>query len=828
MNPAATCDLCGAPADKRPRTQAFDAVEKRFCCTGCLNVYGILFESGILASGVDIRQTDIFQQSLKLGLLGGGDGEEGRQAIPADAETKEALYQLSGMWCASCGWVVEHVLAKERGIVSAEVLFASDLLKVKYCPQFLLPGRIPEQVAALGYRAVEHGAEREGDRREWQDLLLRLGVAGALWMNVMLFSLVIYASYWEGIAEWARRAVPFILMLLTLPVVLYSAWPIHRIAWLGLRHGFLRMEALISTGVFAAFAYSSAQAFLGGQHYYFDTACAIVTLMLTGKMLERGAKERSAKALTMLHRLLPRKARLRIEGRERFVSIDALDVGTAYLVKPGERLPADGIVIEGASKVDESVLTGESELRSKGVGDEVVCGSLNAAGVLEVRVTRAGEDSTLAQIIRSVENALAGRSPLERVVDRVSRIFIPAVLVIALAALGGCLLAGLPPTTAMLRAIAVLVIACPCALGIATPLATTAAVGSASAHGILIRDVRVLETFRKVDVLVLDKTGTVTDGVFRVRESMAEHLDLLASLESYSEHPVARALVRHASDQGLALQDATDIQVREGMGIAGSVAGRRTAVGNLSMFLADGIDLPAELLTRAGAWQTDGLTVAFAAVDGRCAGAMAFGDSPRQEATGVISALRARGIRVVLLSGDAQSTTERIARAVGADEWVGGVPPGEKAAAIQRLQAGGAVVAMVGDGINDAPALAVADLGIAMGSGADLARQTAPVVLMSDSLLRIPETFALAAHTLRIVRQNLFWAFFYNTAGIILAIAGVLNPILAAAAMVFSSLSVIGNSLRLNRFHHALRTPATSAVHRPSLPFQLHGQGGAT
>lgn len=796
------CDLCGAPTGRKPRTQSFDAVEKNFCCLGCLNVYGILFESGVLASGVDIRSTDIYLQSLKLGLLR-GDRDDGLQDLPPDADTKEALYHLSGMWCASCGWVVEHALAKERGIVSAEVLFASDLLKVKYCPQFLLPGRIPERVAALGYQASEYGAEKEAERRGWQDLLLRLGVAGAMWMNVMLFSLVIYASYWEGIADWARRAVPFILMGLTMPVVFYSAWPIHRIAWLGLRQRLLRMEALISTGVFAAFAYSSAQAFRGGQHYYFDTACAIVTLMLTGKMLERSAKERSAKALTLLHQLLPRKARLRIDGRERFVAIEALEPGTAYLVKPGERIPADGIVLEGSSKVDESVVTGESALRPKTVGDEVVCGSLNAAGVLEVRVSRAGEDSTLAQIIRSVENALAGRSPLERAVDQVSRIFVPAVLGIAAATLAGCLWAGLPATVAVLRSIAVLVIACPCALGIATPLATTAAVGSASTHGILIRDVRVLETFRKADVLVLDKTGTVTDGQFRVRESMADHLDLLASLESYSEHPVARALVRYASDQGLQLQDAQKVQVREGLGITGTVAGRRIVVGNRAMLGVEGINLPTPIEALAGTWQAKGLTVAFTAVDGGSAGALAFGDSPRLDASEVVSALRSRGIRVVLLSGDAKATTERIAAVIGADEWVGEVPPGGKAAAIQRYQAAGAVVAMVGDGINDAPALAAADIGIAMGSGADLARQTAPVVLMSDSLLRIPETFALAARTLRIVRQNLFWAFFYNTAGIILAIAGVLNPILAAGAMVISSLSVIGNSLRLGHFHPA-------------------------
>jgi heavy metal translocating P-type ATPase len=801
MNMAATCDLCGAPSGKNPRTQTFDSVEQKFCCMGCMNVYGLLFESGMLAAGVDLQQTDIFQQSLKLGLIGRDEGTI-PAPLPPEAETREGLYHLSGMWCASCGWVVEHVLARERGIVSAEVLFASDLLKVRYCPQYLLPERISERVAALGYHASEYGTEQEGDRREGQDLLLRLGVAGAMWMNVMLFSLVIYASYWEGIAEWARRAVPFILMILTVPVVFYSAWPIHRIAWLGLRHRLLRMEALISTGVFAAFIYSCAQAFLGGKHYYFDTACAIVTLMLTGKMLERSAKERSAKALAMLHRLLPRKARLRIQGHERFVAIEALEPGMAYLVKPGERIPADGIIIEGSSRVDESVMTGESELRPKGLGDDVICGSLNTAGVLQVRVTRAGEDSTLAQIIRSVENALTGRSPLERVVDKVSRVFIPTVLVIAAATLGGCLLVGLAPTEAMLRAIAVLVIACPCALGIATPLATTAAVGSASSQGILIRDVQVLETFRKVDVLVLDKTGTVTDGEFRVREMNAEHLDLLASLESYSEHPVARALVRYTKDQGIVLRDAVDIQICEGMGITGTVAGHRVAVGNRALIQIEGVILPTELEARAKAWQESGLTVAFAVLDGRSVGALAFGDSPRPDAVKVISDLRTRGIRIVLLSGDSKATTEQIARIIGADDWLGEVPPAEKAIAIQRLQAGGAVVAMVGDGINDAPALAVADLGIAMGSGADLARQTAPVVLMSDSLLRIPETFTLAARTLRIVRQNLFWAFFYNATGIILAIVGVLNPILAAGAMVFSSLSVIGNSLRLSRVRH--------------------------
>jgi heavy metal translocating P-type ATPase len=794
---AATCDLCGAAASRSPQIQVFRDQEKRFCCTGCLNVYAILLESGALESGIDLRETSLFQESQRLGLLGRVEPE--RAAIPEGAETKEALYQLTGMWCAACGWVVEHALRREAGIVSAEVLFTSDLLKVTYCPQMVPPGTVPERVKSLGYRAAEFGSEQEGDRREWQDMLLRLGIAGGMWMNVMLFSLVIYASYWEGIAGWAQRVVPLILMVLALPAVLYSAWPIHRIAWFGLKAGHLRMEALISTGVLAAFVYSSAEAFLGGRHFYFDTACAIVTLVLTGKALERNAKDRSARAIALLYRLLPKKVRLRVEGQERFVAIEALEPGLTFLVKPGERIPADGVVVEGRSSVDESVVTGEADPRAKAPGDTVICSSLNMAGVLEIRATRCGEDSTLAQIVKSVQGALASKSPLERIVDRVSRVFIPTVLALAALTVAVCLVRGLPATEAMLRGIAVLVIACPCALGIATPLATTAAIGTASRQGIIIRDVRVLETFRKVDLLILDKTGTLTEGDFRVRYAVLDHLDLVAGLESYSEHPLAHAVMRHAAEEGLGPLDAQDIVVREGLGLIGTVKGRRVAVGNRPLMAEVGMAIPPVLLPLAEGWEAEGLTVAFASVDGQCSGALAFGDKPREEAAAVVAELRGRGIRTVLLSGDAPATTERMARAVGLDEWVGGVSPSGKAAAVRRFQAEGKVVAMVGDGVNDAPALAAADLGIAMGSGADLATHAAPVVLMRDSLTRITRVFRLATLTLRVLKQNLFWAFFYNTLGISLAMTGVLNPILAAGAMVLSSLSVIGNSLRLNR-----------------------------
>jgi heavy metal translocating P-type ATPase len=796
-----TCSLCGLAAGRAPIARRFeDGIEQPFCCLGCMNVYAILRESGVLASGVDIRDTDLFKQSLRLGLIANAEASRkaAAPAIPADAETKETIYHVSGMWCSSCGWVIEHALAVEPGIVSAEVMFASDLLKIKYCPQYVPPGRITDRIATLGYRAGEYAPQADRDHSERRDLLLRIGVAAFLWLNVMTLSLVIYASYWEAISDSARRIVPLCLMALATPAVLYSAWPVLRIAAIGLRTFTLRMEALLALGIVAAYGYSAVQALTGGTHFYFDTACAIITLVLLGKLLERGAKERTAQSIALLYRMMPKKARLMApDGRERFVSIEALEPGAVFCVKPGERIPADGQVVAGSSHVDESVLTGESAPRTRNPGDGVICGSLNAGGVLEIRATRVGADSTLSQIIRSVESAMSSRSAIERVVDRAARMFVPIVIGVAALAFFGGVAFGVDSATALMRAIAVLVIACPCALGIATPLAITAAVGAASRRGILVSDSRVLELVNKVDVMVLDKTGTVTEGDFAVLDLALprEVLPLVAAVEAYSEHPLGRASVRHAQSQGLSIPSALDIEIYKGQGIAGFINGRRIVVGNRR--LVPGIE-PA-LEARASQWEASGATVAFVSIDGRPAGAMAFGDRVRVGAPELIAALRARGIRTIMLSGDSEATTAFVARQTGVDEFRAGVPPDGKLALIGELKTGGRTVAMAGDGVNDAPALAAADLGIALGSGTDLAMRAAPVVLMSPALDRVLEVFDLSRMTLRTVRQNLFWAFFYNVAGITLAITGILNPILAAGAMVLSSLSVIGNSMRLGR-----------------------------
>jgi len=793
---AATCDLCGLPAGREPLSRDFEGSASVFCCLGCLNVYTILSESGLAAG--DFRQSELYQQSLRMGLI--ANAPAATPEIPETAERREALYQLSGLWCSACGWLIEHALRKQRGIVSADVLFTSDLLKLSYCPQYIAAGKIEQTVASLGYRAAPYTGETEPARQEQRDLLLRLGVAAALWMNVMLFSLVIYASYFERISDWAGRAVPVILMALATPVIFYSGWPILRIAWQSVRQRTIRMETLIATGVLAAYVYSVVQIFRVGKHFYFDTACAIVTLVLAGKALEQSAKARTAESLSLLHRLMPKKARVLIGDKEHFVATEAIEPGMILLVKPGERIPADGIVAEGKSSVDESVITGESEPREKSPGDPVVGGSLNAAGILQIRATHPPAESALAQIVRSVEQALASRTQVERTVDRVSRIFVPAVLAIACLTFAGCVAAGVPEMEALMRSIAVLVIACPCALGIATPLATTAAVGAASRLGILLRSPAALESIRKLDVLILDKTGTATEGKFRVQETWwrdPNDLELLAALESLSEHPVARAIVQHAGEQKpLAVANPA---VYRGLGIAGHVDGRAILAGSRQLFQSEGLEIAGELAQRADSWEHEGFTVVFCAIDRAFAGMLALGDHPRADAAELVRTLSVEGVRVALISGDSIRTTTRVAEQLGIRELRGEVLPEEKAEIVREYRANGNFVAMAGDGINDAPALAAADLGIAMGSGTDLAMQSAPVVIMGESLMKIVDVMQLARRTNRVIRTNLFWAFGYNLAGISLAVGGKASPILAAGAMVLSSLCVIGNSLTLGR-----------------------------
>ena len=838
------CDLCGLACGKHPLHQQVADAERSFCCLGCMNVYLILWESGAIHEGIDLRQTELFQRSLQLGLISTLASEETQsRAESADNNNcSQLILHIAGMWCTSCAWLIEHALGNMPGVVKADASFASDLVKVQYHPQVLPPQRIVDRIAKLGYKAKEYDGEGGTADVEQRDLLIRTGLAAFLWANVMSFSLVLYAGYFEQISDSVRRGLPFLLMALATPVVFYCAHPVLRLAWRGLLNRTLRMESLLALGIFAAYGYSVVQAFRGEIHLYFDTATVIVTFVLAGKLIERSAKERVSRWITILHRMMPNKVRLLVNGTERFVSVDALQPGEVFVVKAGERIPADGTVRNGDSHADESLLTGEPIPVGKSAGENVVAGSINIDGVLHVQATQSARDSTLSRLIDLVEQALTQRSDLERMVDRVSRLFVPSVIAVALLTFFYAWnTAHVSLAASLMRAISVLVIACPCALGLATPLAMTAAYNSVSRQGILIRDSRVLENLHKVDTVIFDKTGTVTEGRFsllrflpcqrKVSEAVLagdfrdppkmmdapcasaldgdeslfqDSLELVASLEQYSEHPLGRAVVAFARSYTTTLRDADSVQVHKGCGITGIVRNKSVFAGNRRLAQELGIRISEAAETQARAWEEEGKTVAFAGWDGDLQALAAFGDRLKGEATELMAQLMSRGIKVHIVSGDSRSTVRCVASQCGVDHWHAEVLPDEKVQEIIRLQQEGALVAMVGDGINDAPALAQADVGIAVGSGTDLAMKAADVVLMSGSLRKILDVHDLSCRTMRIVRQNLFWAFFYNTIGIALAIAGVLNPIMAAGAMLLSSVSVVGNSLRLGRVTHGI------------------------
>lgn len=792
---AVECALCGLTVGSDPFRRTFEeGQDKPFCCIGCMNVYAILVESGAVTGGADLRDTELFRQSLALGLVSNRARDGGKVGIAPGTPALEKLYHVPGMWCSSCAWLIEHSLGAQHGVEKAEVFFTSDLLKVRYYPQVLPPGQIVERVRRLGYAISEFTGEQQTAEPERQSLLLRLGIAAFLWVNTMTMNLAAYLGYFDQMPGSFRALLPFLAMGLASPVVFYSAQPILRTAWIGLRRGQARMETLLSLGIFAAYGYSAIQAFSGGAHIYFDIACAIVTLLLLGKYIEHGAKERTTRAVTSLYRVLPTKARIFSGGRERFVSIEALKAGDVFMVKAGERIPADGVVVEGESHVDESLLTGESAPVEKSPGAAVAGGSVNTGGVLQVRATAAGDSSTLARIIRMVEHALGTRSEIERMVDRVSRVFVPAVMALSAVTFALGLFLGLPAWDAMMRAITVLVIACPCALGVATPLALTAALGAASRRGILVGDSRVLDTVRRLDAVVLDKTGTVTEGAFQLLEVNPDHLPVIAALEAYSEHPLARAVMQKAEESDFRLHPADHVHIEKGQGIAGQVGGLSVFIGS-RRFMAH-FD---PRFSNGGEHLAGIATTVYYGWDKRVQGKLVFGDRIRPEAARVVDDLRNRGLAVYLVSGDSRAATAEVARGLKVDDFAPETLPFDKAAFVDDLRRAGKVVAMVGDGVNDAPALAKADLGIAMGSGTELAMKAAAIVLMGSDLTRIPEAFDLVARTMQIVRQNLFWAFFYNVVGISFAMAGFLNPIVAAAAMVASSLFVTVNSHRLSR-----------------------------
>ena len=756
---------------------------------------------------------------------------------------------VGGMTCASCVGYVERALNEVPGVVSSSVNLATERATVRYLAGATGVDQLREAVDDAGYSVegvaddtANEGAdsERLARVREIRDLKRKVALAGSV--GIVLMTLMYIPLDVLGLTAFQLNLV---LWVMATPVQFWAGAQFYRSAWGALKHTTANMNTLVAVGTSVAYAYSTAATFFGGvfeeAHLlhahsvfghstgtYFDASAIIIALILLGRLLEARAKGRTSESIRKLMGLRPRTALVVRDGQQVELPIDEVVVDDVVVVRPGEKVAVDGAVVEGASSVDESMLTGESMPVEKTAGDPVYAATVNGTGGLRFRATRVGADTVLSQVIRLVQDAQGSKAPIQRTADVVASYFVPAVLTIAVITWAVWLYWGPPPalTIAILNAVAVLVIACPCALGLATPTAIIVGTGKGAERGILIRNAEALERAHTVTTVVLDKTGTLTRGQPVVTDlitadgmSENEMLRLAASAESGSEHPLGQAIRTAATERGLTLAEAAQFQAFPGHGVQAQVEGKSVVLGNAGLLQQRGLALNG-MQSSGQELTSQGKTAMWVVVDGKVTGLLAVADTLKPGAKEAVSALRRLGLEVVMLTGDNRPTAEAIAREAGIDKVVAEVLPQDKAAEVRKLQEEGRVVAMVGDGINDAPALAQADVAIAMGTGTDLAMETAQITLMRGDLRGVPEAVALSRATIRTIRQNLFWAFFYNTALIpiaagvlylvfggsgvpmgplryILGDFGFLNPVMAAAAMAFSSVSVVSNSLRL-------------------------------
>ena len=705
---------------------------------------------------------------------------------------------LAGMRCASCAWLIEQYLSRRAGVLEARVSYATSTCHLRWDRDRTSFARLLAELERIGYRARPANARLAASQsdRDGRRLLVRTGVSAFLAMNVMVASTALYAGEFQGIGAGARSALRLVAAVLAAPVVLVGGWPFIAGAIAALRARRATMDTLVALGATTAFGVSLYGLATGGP-VYFDTAATIVALLLAGRMVEHAARRRGVRAIRSLLALEPEVARLVTPDGVATIAAEDLAVGQLAEVRPGERIPADGVVVDGASSIDAAVLTGEAELRDVGPGSEVLGGALNGWGALRVRATKVGADTAVARILRAVQRAMERKAPLERLADRVMGWFVPAVLALAAIAGAAWALAGAGGPRALLIGIAVVVVACPCAIGLATPAALTMAMGEAAARGIFFRSGEALERASRVRHVAFDKTGTLTDGRLAVSavhpapsDSRDELLALAAAAEAGSEHALGRA-IRSASQRGPPLERAA-FRSHAGAGVEATVGGRNVLVGSAQWLSSRGVAVPP-------AEAADGSTLVHVVVDGRHAGWIEARDNVRAEAAQAVRMLVADGIGASLLTGDQPAASRRAALAADMDlaRVEAALTPEAKCAAVSRLRNTVGCVAMVGDGVNDAPALAAADLGIALGTGTDAALEIADVAILAPDLTLVPAALGTARRALRIVRQNLVWAMVYNVVAVPLAAAGLLHPIVAAGAMALSSASVLANSLRL-------------------------------
>jgi len=744
--------------------------------------------------------------------------------------------EIDGMTCASCAARIEKKLNRLEG-VDASVNYATEKARVT-APEGTEVSDLIAEVKKTGYHAAEAepaGAVHSGNHgqggahdhgglpgpetdREIQALRQRL--IGSVLLAVPVIAMSMFQSLQFENWQWAS-------LVLATPVVTWAAWPFHKATLLNLRHGATTMDTLVTMGISAAYLWSLYALFFGtagepgmthpfeitvapadgASSIYLEVAAGVTMFLIAGRYFELKSKRRASSAMRALLELGAREAIVIRDGKETQVPADQLEVGDEFVVRPGEKIATDGVVLSGTSAIDEAMLTGEPVPVEVGEGDNVTGATVNEGGRLVVRAVRVGADTQLAQMARMVEDAQSGKAPVQRLADRISGVFVPVVIMIAAGTLGAWLGAGFPAEAAFTAAVAVLIIACPCALGLATPTALLVGTGRGARMGVLIKGPEILESTRKVDTVILDKTGTVTSGQMALSgvipaagTSRSELLLLAGGLEAASEHPVARAIARAASEETGDLPVPEDFRNVPGKGVQGMVDGHAVLVGRESLLAEWSQYLPEELVDAARKAESEGRTVVAASWDGKPRGLLVVADSVKATSPEAIGQLQQLGLDPVLLTGDNGATARQVADEVGIDRVISEVLPAGKVDEVRRLQAEGHVVAMVGDGVNDAPALAQADLGLAMGTGTDVAMEAADITLVRGDLRSAADAIRLSRRTLGTIKVNLFWAFAYNVAAIPLAALGLLNPMLAGAAMAFSSVFVVGNSLRLRRF----------------------------